>query len=177
MNYYILAIEAVVLVIIFTFMIIVPLCKNPVWWIHDYPKDIQEEYFKTHERIPAAPLSKPTLVKKGFAVLLAIVILTLGVWLVGARTFKEGFVISYLLWQIGNWYDCFFLGAFGPFLLSFGTALGFADSSDAGFDAFTFGSRVVAVLAVSFSEVLFFLESGVISSPRTYGLLFHLYHI
>ena len=46
MNYYILAIEAVVLVIIFTFMIIVPLCKNPVWWIHDYPKDIQEEYFK-----------------------------------------------------------------------------------------------------------------------------------
>ena len=59
MNYYILAIEAVVLVIIFTFMIIVPLCKNPVWWIHDYPKDIQEEYFKTHERIPAAPLSKP----------------------------------------------------------------------------------------------------------------------
>ena len=98
MNYYILAIEAVVLVIIFTFMIIVPLCKNPVWWIHDYPKDIQEEYFKTHERIPAAPLSKPALVKKGFAVLLAIVILTLGVWLVGARTFKEGFVISYLLW-------------------------------------------------------------------------------
>ena len=97
MNYYILAIEAVVLVIIFTFMIIVPLCKNPVWWIHDYPKDIQEEYFKTHERIPAAPLSKPALVKKGFAVLLAIVILTLGVWLVGARTFKEGFVISYLL--------------------------------------------------------------------------------
>ena len=67
MNYYILAIEAVVLVIIFTFMIIVPLCKNPVWWIHDYPKDIQEEYFKTHERIPAAPLSKPALVKKGFA--------------------------------------------------------------------------------------------------------------
>lgn len=60
MNYYIFAIEAFVLVIMFTFMIIVPLCKNPVWWIHDYPKDIQEEYFKTHERIPAAPLSKPS---------------------------------------------------------------------------------------------------------------------
>ena len=69
----------------------------------------KEEYFKTHERIPAAPLSKPALVKKSFAVLLAIVILTLLVWLVGARTFTEGFVISYLLWQIGNWYDCFFL--------------------------------------------------------------------
>lgn len=109
MNGCIFAIEAGVIVILFTFMIIVPLCKNPVWWIHDYPKDIQEEYFKTHERIPAAPLSKPALVKKSFAVLLAIVILTLLVWLVGARTFSEGFVISYLLWQIGNWYDCFFL--------------------------------------------------------------------
>ena len=37
----------------FTAMILIPLVKNPVWWIHDYPKDIQEEYFKTHERVPA----------------------------------------------------------------------------------------------------------------------------
>lgn len=39
--------------IAFTAMILIPLIKNPVWWIHDFPKDIQEEYFKTHERVPA----------------------------------------------------------------------------------------------------------------------------
>jgi hypothetical protein len=25
------------------------LVKNPVWWIHDYPKDIQEEYFRAYD--------------------------------------------------------------------------------------------------------------------------------
>ena len=96
-------------VIIFTLLIMIPLCKNPIWWIHDYPKDIQEEYFKTHERIPAAPLSKTALVKKFFAVIIAIVMLTTFVWICGARTFLEGFIASYALWQIINWYDCFFL--------------------------------------------------------------------
>ncbi len=109
MNYYIFAIGSVVFVIIFTLMIMIPLCKNPIWWIHDYPKDIQEEYFKTHERIPAAPLSKTALVKKFFAVIIAIVMLTTFVWICGARTFWEGFIASYALWQIINWYDCFFL--------------------------------------------------------------------
>ena len=54
----------------------IPLCKNPVWWIHDYPKDIQEKYFETHERIPTEVLSDPVFLKKGFAVLLALSILT-----------------------------------------------------------------------------------------------------
>jgi hypothetical protein len=29
-------------------MILIPFVKNPVWWIENYPKDIQQEYFKTH---------------------------------------------------------------------------------------------------------------------------------
>lgn len=53
MNWTVIILEAVVLTIAFTAMILIPLVKNPVWWIHDYPKDIQEEYFKTHERVPA----------------------------------------------------------------------------------------------------------------------------
>ena len=32
----------------FTAMILIPFVKNPVWWIENYPKDIQQEYFKTH---------------------------------------------------------------------------------------------------------------------------------
>ena len=53
MNWTIIIIEAVVLTAAFTAMILIPLVKNPVWWIADYPEDIQEEYFKTHERIPS----------------------------------------------------------------------------------------------------------------------------
>lgn len=109
MHYWIFAIEAVVLSIAFTFMIMVPLCKNPVWWIHDFPKDIQEVYFKDHERIPAAPLSRPALIKKAFAIVLAVFLLTGLVRLCGAHTFASGFAVSYALWLIVDWYDCFIL--------------------------------------------------------------------
>ena len=54
MNWTIIIIETIAMTIAFTAMILIPLVKNPVWWIHDYPKDIQEEYFKTHERVPSA---------------------------------------------------------------------------------------------------------------------------
>ena len=42
MNWTIIIIETAILVLIFTAAIMIPLIKNPVWWIHDYPKDIQE---------------------------------------------------------------------------------------------------------------------------------------
>ena len=57
MNWTIIVIETLVLTATFTAMILIPLVKNPVWWIADYPEDIQEEYFKTHERIPSEEIS------------------------------------------------------------------------------------------------------------------------
>ena len=68
MNWTIYGMECVGALILFTCLIMIPLCKNPVWWIHDYPKDIQEKYFETHERIPTEVLSAPVFLKKGFAV-------------------------------------------------------------------------------------------------------------
>ena len=57
MNWTIIIIETIVMTASFTAMILIPLVKNPVWWIHDYPEDIQEEYFKTHERVPSTFIS------------------------------------------------------------------------------------------------------------------------
>ena len=51
MNWTIYGIECAVSVVLFTGAIMIPLCRNAVWWIHDYPADIQEKYFETHERI------------------------------------------------------------------------------------------------------------------------------
>ena len=47
MNWTIIIIEAIVMTIAFTAMVLIPLVKNPVWWIHDYPQDIQEGLFIT----------------------------------------------------------------------------------------------------------------------------------
>ena len=107
MNWMIYGIECVGVLIMFTCMIMIPLCKNPVWWIHDYPKNIQEKYFETHERIPTEVLSAPVFLKKCFAVLLALSILTALALAAGATDFKTGFLCAYGLWLLVDWYDCF----------------------------------------------------------------------
>lgn len=102
-------IVTIVLTIVFTGAILIPLIKNPVWWIHDFPKDIQEEYFKTHERIPSAFFSKTVLIKKGCALLLVLALFMGIIWWIGARTFTQAFIVTYGIWFIINWYDCFIL--------------------------------------------------------------------
>lgn len=109
MNWMIYAIECTAALVLFTAAIMIPLWKNPLWWIHDYPRDIQEKYFETHERIPATPLSTPALIKKAVALLLIFAVLTALMIFAGATTFGEAFLASYSLWFIVDWYDCLFL--------------------------------------------------------------------
>lgn len=109
MNYATIFIETLLMTIAFTAMILVPLIKNPVWWIHDFPADIQEEYFKTHERVPSAFFSKTVLLKKGFAIVLVIALFLFLIWLSGAYSFLSAFAVSYGIWTFINWYDCFIL--------------------------------------------------------------------
>ena len=109
MNWTIIVIEALVLTALFTAMILIPLVKNPVWWIADYPEDIQEEYFKTHERIPSKFFTPTVLLKKGMALLIALALLLLVVWLAGAYDFWSALGVGYGIWLFIDWYDCFFL--------------------------------------------------------------------
>ena len=101
--------ETVIMTIAFTAMVMIPLVKNPVWWIHDYPKDIQEEYFKTHERVPSEFFSKSVLVKKGCALLVVLVLMLVLMKMAGAYGFWSALALSYGIWLFIDWYDCFFL--------------------------------------------------------------------
>ena len=101
--------ETVIMTIAFTAMVLIPLVKNPVWWIHDYPKDIQEEYFKTHERVPSEFFSKSVLLKKGCALLVALLLMLVLMKLAGAYGFWSALALSYGIWLFIDWYDCFFL--------------------------------------------------------------------
>ena len=109
MNWLIIICETFIMTIAFTAMVLIPLVKNPVWWIHDYPKDIQEEYFKTHERVPSEFFSKSVLVKKGCALLVALVLMLVLMKLAGAYGFWSALALSYGIWLFIDWYDCFFL--------------------------------------------------------------------
>lgn len=110
MNWTIYTLECLAAIILFTCAIMVPLCRDPVWWIHDYPKDIQEKYFETHERIPTQALSASVLMKKCAALLLALAVFVVVALLAGADSFKSAFLSSYGIWLLVDWYDCFFLG-------------------------------------------------------------------
>lgn len=109
MNWAIYGLECLAAVILFTCAIMIPLCRNPVWWIHDYPKDIQEKYFETHVRIPTQAFSATVLMKKCAALLLALAVFVGLVLLAGANNFITAFLASYGIWLLVDWYDCFFL--------------------------------------------------------------------
>ena len=109
MNWTIIIIETIILTAAFTAMILIPLMKNPVWWIADYPEDIQEEYFKTHERIPSKFFTPTVLLKKGMALIITLVLLLVVVRLAGAYDFWSALWIGYGMWLFIDWYDCFFL--------------------------------------------------------------------
>ena len=59
--------------------------------IHNYPPDIQEEYFKTHTRVDVSYQSKNVLLTKSLGVLIFTEILFVCALIAGAATFWQGF--------------------------------------------------------------------------------------
>ena len=109
MIWNIVIIEAIVFIALFTAMVILPALKHPEALIHDYPPEIQEEYFKTHQRIETAPLSKRTIALKSIGIIIFSAILTAGAVFAGAETFLDGVVFGLILFvSVGAW-DTFFL--------------------------------------------------------------------
>ena len=76
--------------------------------IHNYPPDIQEAYFKTHERVDVSYKSKNVVLTKGLGVLLFTAILLLCALAAGAATFWQGFWLTFgLMVWIGLYDTCF----------------------------------------------------------------------
>lgn len=109
MKWLIILIETIFFLVLFTVMVMLPTIKNPVSGIHNYPLEIQEEYFKTHPRIATAPLSKRTVIIKSVAILAFAAVMTAGALLAGADSFGDGFLFGLLLFVVVGAYDTFFL--------------------------------------------------------------------
>ena len=77
--------------------------------IHNYPPDIQEEYFKTHEKIDVSYTSKKVILTKSLGVLLFTCILLVCAFVAGAKTFWQGFLLFFGLMVWVGIYDTFFL--------------------------------------------------------------------
>lgn len=84
MDWLMILIEAVVFLGLFTAMVMIPTIRNPVLEVHNYPPEIQEEYFKTHPRIETAPLRNRTILIKSAGIMVFAVVLAAGAVLGGA---------------------------------------------------------------------------------------------
>ncbi len=111
MNWWIIAIEALVFAGIFTAVVFTTFGGDRKYTpegIHNYPPDIQEEYFKTHKRIDVSYRSKNVLLAKSAGILVFTGILLLCALIAGAETFWQGSLLTFgLMVWIGIYDTCF----------------------------------------------------------------------
>ena len=102
----ILFIECAVLCVLFTIPLLI-MIKNPLSGINNYPPAIirrVRDMGLIDDTV--LPRSKKVIARKLIAAIFIAVICTLIVYFVnGARTFWEGFGVSYLIWTVVDWYD------------------------------------------------------------------------
>ena len=111
MTWWVILIEMVVFAALFTAIIFTYYRGDRKYSpasIHNYPPDIQEEYFKTHVRIDVSYRSKNVLLTKSLGVLIFTAILLGCALIAGAKTFWHGFALTFgLMVWIGVYDTCF----------------------------------------------------------------------
>lgn len=111
MIWWVILIEAIAFTLIFTAIVSIGAIKGKysASSIHNYPPDIQEEYFKTHEKVDVSNKSIKVILVKSLGIFIFIGILTLFSYLAGGKTFLEGFLFGFGLMMWIGLYDTFFL--------------------------------------------------------------------
>lgn len=112
MTWWVILLEALAFAAIFTAVVFLTYRgdkKYSAAGIHNYPPDIQEEYFKTHKRMDVSAKSKKVIFTKSLGILMFTGILLVCALIAGAKTFWQGFLLAFgLMAWIGS-YDTFFL--------------------------------------------------------------------
>ncbi len=112
MNWFVIAAETILFTALFTIFVFAFFGTDRKYTpggIHNYPPDIQEEYFKTHERTDTSVKSKNVIATKLSGLIMFIAVLLGCSVLAGAKTFLQGTCLALgLMFWIGA-YDTFFL--------------------------------------------------------------------
>ena len=99
MNIWVILIEMLIFAAIFTAIVLIAYRgdrKYSAAAIHNYPPDIQEEYFKTHEKVDVSYKSKNVILTKGIGILIFTGILLVCALAAGAETFRQGFLLTFV---------------------------------------------------------------------------------
>jgi len=111
MNLWVILIEMIVFAALFTTIGFVAFSGDKKYSpasIHNYPPEIQQEYFKTHKKLDVSYKSKNVILTKGSGLVFFTVILFVCCLLAGAKSFYQGFVLTFgLMFWIGIYDTCF----------------------------------------------------------------------
>ena len=109
MNITVILIEMLVFTLVFTAACFATTSGKNNLQIDNYPPEIQEEYFKTHNKPAPAEFSKAAALRKGIALIIFAALLVFMAQLAGAKTFLQGFVFSFAMMVWIGVYDTFFM--------------------------------------------------------------------
>ena len=111
MNWTVFIIEAVALCAAFHLMIYLIIRFKPEWEIYSYPEPITKRWIELGKvPVKEVPLFSERLKQKPpAAIFMAALLGGLVYWLNGCRNFLSGFLVSYGLWLIVDWYDALIL--------------------------------------------------------------------
>lgn len=108
MNITVILIETLVLIVLFTVAVTAG-SKNPVDTVYDMPQPIIDRCLELGLIDESRKADSPqTRKKKLAAAIVILLVLTLVLYFVNhAADFLQGFLISYVIWLVVDWYDCF----------------------------------------------------------------------
>lgn len=110
MNYGVIAVELLVMMAVFLFLVIGLLLISPLTFISDYPPEIQAEYYRSqHKEAQKERLGKVMVAKKAVAVIACVFIFAWMLHIAGAQTFTQGLLLAYAYILVLFAWDTFFL--------------------------------------------------------------------
>ena len=108
----ILFLECVIGCILFGVGVVGSVLINKTMWLHEYAPAVREEFLRQHPEHVESPQKSNgigLIVAKIIVCLIFIVLLSVMVYIAGAKDFASAFGKCYIIWSAVNWFDVFVL--------------------------------------------------------------------
>lgn len=107
MNTTVILIETIILVVLFTAVVLLN-SKNPVDTVYDMPQPIIDRCLELGliDETKKTDSRETRLKKLAAALIIALVLAVILYFVNGSENFLQGFLVSYIIWLVIDWYDC-----------------------------------------------------------------------
>ena len=102
-------VETLLFTSMFTSTVLLPAIRRPETGVHNFPPEIQEEYFETHRQVSAMPRTRRTAAEKTLYLLISTALLAGGAIVAGAQSFRDGVLFAAILYLAVAAWDTFFI--------------------------------------------------------------------